>query len=35
MSFQREGYPANKFIAYGEQVYDDFSRQLKGPVNVA
>ena len=27
MSFAREGYSVNKFIACREEVYDDFSRQ--------
>ena len=31
MSFPREGYSATKFIACVEQVYDDFSRQPRGP----
>ena len=35
MTFPREGYSANKFISFGEEVYDDFSRQPEGPVNVA
>ena len=35
MSFPREGYSADKFIAYGEEVYNNFSRQTRGPVNVA
>ena len=34
-SLPSEGYSANKFIAYGEEVYDDFSRQTRGPVNIA
>ena len=35
MRFWREGYSANKFIAYGEEMYDDFSRQPGVPVNIA
>ena len=35
MSFPREGYSANKCITYGEEMYDNFSRQPRGPVNIA
>ena len=35
MSFPCEGYSANKFITYEEEVYGDFSPQLRGPVNIA
>ena len=35
MSFPREDYSANKFIANGDEVYEDFTCQQGGPVNLA
>ena len=34
MNFPHEGYYASKFIVYGEEVHDYFSREPREPVNV-